>query len=250
MLCDGCDKGYHCQCLNPPLQNIPEGEWYCAPCARARNLATSERKKRRNEASASALYESDDEDELDVKNEPSRPSLARTRSNTARRPIARTNLIERVRRAVNDSRSVAISSATTSNTVIRPRKRKLKTTRRRRRVKRRRRTTVKKKIVVKKEPTSKKTAAVLKKYSTLKKNSKKRVVTRKRKVKRRKIKRRRFKRKTNPTPATATVQCRIIEKANSLFSKVQPESFFVTQREEFVKKEDDDAKNVENNDRK
>ena len=248
LLCDGCDKGYHCQCLNPPLQNIPEGEWYCTPCARARNLANSERKKRRNEASASALYESDDEDEFEVKNEPSRPSLARTRSNTARRPIARTNLIERVRRAVNNSRSVAISSATTSNTVNRPRKRKL-TTRRKRRVKRRRRT-VKKKIVVKKEPTSKKTAAVLKKYSTLKKNSKKRVVTRKRKVKRRKIKRRRITRKANPASTTPTVQSRIIEKANSLFSKVQPESFFVTQREEFVKREDDDAKNVETNDKK
>jgi hypothetical protein len=32
LLCDGCDTGYHTYCLEPPLDAIPEGEWYCTDC--------------------------------------------------------------------------------------------------------------------------------------------------------------------------------------------------------------------------
>ncbi|KAH9440097.1 hypothetical protein H4Q26_000008 [Puccinia striiformis f. sp. tritici PST-130] len=32
LLCDSCDKGYHLQCLTPPLLNVPEGNWYCDAC--------------------------------------------------------------------------------------------------------------------------------------------------------------------------------------------------------------------------
>ncbi|XP_055302981.1 A-kinase anchor protein 12-like isoform X2 [Sitodiplosis mosellana] len=32
LLCDKCDKGYHCSCLNPVLFVIPEGDWFCPPC--------------------------------------------------------------------------------------------------------------------------------------------------------------------------------------------------------------------------
>lgn len=32
LLCDKCDKGYHCSCLSPVLFYIPEGDWYCPPC--------------------------------------------------------------------------------------------------------------------------------------------------------------------------------------------------------------------------
>ncbi len=34
LLCDGCEEGtYHTFCLNPPLEEIPEGSWYCPTCA-------------------------------------------------------------------------------------------------------------------------------------------------------------------------------------------------------------------------
>uniref|UniRef100_A0A915KTT9 PHD and RING finger domain-containing protein 1 n=1 Tax=Romanomermis culicivorax TaxID=13658 RepID=A0A915KTT9_ROMCU len=33
LLCDGCDKGFHLECLTPPLQDIPVDEWFCAHCA-------------------------------------------------------------------------------------------------------------------------------------------------------------------------------------------------------------------------
>lgn len=32
LLCDGCDAGYHMDCLTPPLTEIPEGSWYCDNC--------------------------------------------------------------------------------------------------------------------------------------------------------------------------------------------------------------------------
>ena len=33
LLCDGCDHGYHTYCLRPPLQCVPEGDWYCHDCS-------------------------------------------------------------------------------------------------------------------------------------------------------------------------------------------------------------------------
>ena len=32
MLCDKCDAEYHTYCLNPPLENVPEGSWFCPEC--------------------------------------------------------------------------------------------------------------------------------------------------------------------------------------------------------------------------
>lgn len=33
LLCDGCDNGYHMECLYPPLEYVPIEEWYCPECA-------------------------------------------------------------------------------------------------------------------------------------------------------------------------------------------------------------------------
>ena len=35
LLCDVCDKGYHMQCLSPPLSAIPRGDWKCPACSDA-----------------------------------------------------------------------------------------------------------------------------------------------------------------------------------------------------------------------
>ncbi|XP_063696784.1 PHD and RING finger domain-containing protein 1 [Culicoides brevitarsis] len=32
LLCDGCDRGYHMDCLTPRLSEIPAGSWYCRLC--------------------------------------------------------------------------------------------------------------------------------------------------------------------------------------------------------------------------
>ncbi|XP_046407495.1 uncharacterized protein LOC124172100 [Ischnura elegans] len=32
LLCDGCDRGYHLDCLTPPLTSVPIEEWFCSRC--------------------------------------------------------------------------------------------------------------------------------------------------------------------------------------------------------------------------
>jgi histone demethylase JARID1 len=35
ILCDQCDRGCHTFCLNPPLEEVPEGYWVCPMCREA-----------------------------------------------------------------------------------------------------------------------------------------------------------------------------------------------------------------------
>ena len=32
LLCDACDRGYHTYCFKPPLDQIPDGDWFCWEC--------------------------------------------------------------------------------------------------------------------------------------------------------------------------------------------------------------------------
>ena len=32
LLCDGCDRGHHTYCLVPPMEDVPEGDWFCEEC--------------------------------------------------------------------------------------------------------------------------------------------------------------------------------------------------------------------------
>lgn len=32
MLCDGCDRGCHCFCMDPPEPTPPDGDWFCSAC--------------------------------------------------------------------------------------------------------------------------------------------------------------------------------------------------------------------------
>ena len=42
LLCDGCDRGFHIECLNMP--RVPDDDWFCARCVRR---AKESRKRRR-----------------------------------------------------------------------------------------------------------------------------------------------------------------------------------------------------------
>ncbi|KAK0085225.1 hypothetical protein PV325_005560 [Microctonus aethiopoides] len=33
LLCDGCDSGFHLECLTPPMHQVPIEEWYCSECS-------------------------------------------------------------------------------------------------------------------------------------------------------------------------------------------------------------------------
>ena len=32
LCCDGCIRAYHLECVDPPLEEVPEGEWFCPKC--------------------------------------------------------------------------------------------------------------------------------------------------------------------------------------------------------------------------
>lgn len=35
LLCDGCEGEFHTFCVDPPLKDIPEDEWFCSSCKAA-----------------------------------------------------------------------------------------------------------------------------------------------------------------------------------------------------------------------
>ncbi|XP_033491032.1 uncharacterized protein phrf1 isoform X2 [Epinephelus lanceolatus] len=91
LLCDGCDAGYHMECLTPPLDSVPVEEWFCPECV-ANN--------RHSRGSAEEIS--------DTESLPStaRPATSRSHSGAAAptRAIARTQQSERVRANVNRHR--------------------------------------------------------------------------------------------------------------------------------------------------
>uniref|UniRef100_A0A096LT29 PHD and ring finger domains 1 n=1 Tax=Poecilia formosa TaxID=48698 RepID=A0A096LT29_POEFO len=98
LLCDGCDAGYHMECLTPPLDAVPVEEWFCPEC---------EANNRQSRGSAEEISDTDS-----LFSTP-RPATSRSRTHTAgpTRAIARTQQSERVRANVNRHR---ITQARTS----------------------------------------------------------------------------------------------------------------------------------------
>ncbi|NXT62779.1 PHRF1 protein, partial [Chaetops frenatus] len=91
LLCDGCDAGYHMECLNPPLTEVPVDEWFCPACAPmgANGAADADHV---SEEEVAALM-------ADVV-----PTTSRLRPHVRTRAIARTRQSERVRATVNRNR--------------------------------------------------------------------------------------------------------------------------------------------------
>lgn len=180
LLCDGCDLAYHCECLNPPLADVPVEEWFCPTCAEINGQAS---------ASEAAEEEADADAVMGL----------------PRRQIARTRVSERVRHRIQVNRlrrypmelvssedesgtsaapstSGARQSSTTRRTPRKSSPRK-KTRKRRRTVKRK--TTKKRKTPKKKTSTSKttkaKTTGAKGKKRKVRRRKKKRRVTKKKK---------------------------------------------------------------------
>ncbi|KAM6322240.1 PHD and RING finger domain-containing protein 1 isoform 2-T2 [Podargus strigoides] len=91
LLCDGCDAGYHMECLNPPLSEVPVDEWFCPACA---PMGVS--------AAADADHVS--EEEVAALMADVIPTTSRLRPHIRTRAIARTRQSERVRATVNRNR--------------------------------------------------------------------------------------------------------------------------------------------------
>ncbi|XP_074441685.1 PHD and RING finger domain-containing protein 1 isoform X1 [Larus michahellis] len=91
LLCDGCDAGYHMECLNPPLSEVPVDEWFCPACAPMG-------------ASAAADTDHVSEEEVAALVADVIPTTSRLRPQVRTRAIARTRQSERVRATVNRNR--------------------------------------------------------------------------------------------------------------------------------------------------
>nr|XP_034978262.1 PHD and RING finger domain-containing protein 1 isoform X3 [Zootoca vivipara] len=92
LLCDGCDHGYHMECLNPPLSEIPVDEWFCPPCAPTNAVSVDAETDHVSEEEVASLI-------ADVV-----PTTSRLRPSVRTRAIARTRQSERVRATVNRNR--------------------------------------------------------------------------------------------------------------------------------------------------
>ncbi|NWU82038.1 PHRF1 protein, partial [Onychorhynchus coronatus] len=91
LLCDGCDAGYHMECLNPPLSEVPVDEWFCPACAPMGTSAAADTDHVSEEEVAALV--------ADVV-----PTTSRLRPHVRTRAIARTRQSERVRATVNRNR--------------------------------------------------------------------------------------------------------------------------------------------------
>ncbi|CAG0918121.1 unnamed protein product [Notodromas monacha] len=60
LLCDGCDAGYHLECLNPPLSRVPIEEWYCPDCDPVERRTRFAREAGINEAELLSLMDAGD----------------------------------------------------------------------------------------------------------------------------------------------------------------------------------------------
>ncbi|NXA25425.1 PHRF1 protein, partial [Ibidorhyncha struthersii] len=91
LLCDGCDAGYHMECLNPPLSEVPVDEWFCPACTPMG-------------VSAAADTDHVSEEEVAALVADVIPTTSRLRPHIRTRAIARTRQSERVRATVNRNR--------------------------------------------------------------------------------------------------------------------------------------------------
>ena len=67
LLCDGCDDSYHTFCLNPPLDKIPEGDWFCPTCISIRISTSPKKNTAKNESN---IVDSDSDVDSVYKDDP------------------------------------------------------------------------------------------------------------------------------------------------------------------------------------
>lgn len=45
LLCDRCDQGYHMDCLDPPIDEVPIEDWFCPQCLGTQPLSAAARRR-------------------------------------------------------------------------------------------------------------------------------------------------------------------------------------------------------------
>ncbi|XP_053986194.1 uncharacterized protein LOC128880293 [Hylaeus volcanicus] len=113
LLCDGCDCGYHLECLIPPMNEVPMEEWFCPECSQ-------------NSQNDAEVVEIDLDEIPDLMEEARRlgVSYGRTRTgapqNSQPRIVPRTRHTERVRATIRRRNRVYDSSQPTRQLALDP----------------------------------------------------------------------------------------------------------------------------------
>ncbi|BFZ04988.1 hypothetical protein BsWGS_08027 [Bradybaena similaris] len=184
LLCDRCDLGYHCDCLEPPLASVPVHEWFCPDCQQSRITVDPEHHGSGRQIARTRVSER------------VRRLIAEARAERAerRRRIAEMIVAQEALEGAEATLEPSVSATTSTATVAR----KKKTTRKRR--------TSKKKTVRKRKKTTKK-------RKTKRKSTGKKTKTRKRKSKgkgKRKVKKRRLASSVSSTALARTAISRAV----------------------------------------
>ncbi|KAJ7116421.1 hypothetical protein C8R44DRAFT_627545 [Mycena epipterygia] len=92
LFCDSCDRGWHMDCLKPPVEGMPLGKWYCPRCPNAveseretsvastsRSVATPRTRKGKGKAAPAPIPSDDDSDDEDEDEEEEIEAAGRTR---------------------------------------------------------------------------------------------------------------------------------------------------------------------------
>jgi hypothetical protein len=78
LLCDGCDHGVHTDCLDPPMVDIPEGDWFCPSCATSKKPAAADGAAEAGPSSRQQQEMEESEEEVELGQPQSRRSRRRT----------------------------------------------------------------------------------------------------------------------------------------------------------------------------
>lgn len=49
LCCDGCERAYHFSCVTPPINEIPNGDWFCSHCSTILEASLSVKQSDENE---------------------------------------------------------------------------------------------------------------------------------------------------------------------------------------------------------
>ncbi|XP_022222866.2 serine/arginine repetitive matrix protein 2 [Drosophila obscura] len=150
LLCDSCNQGYHMDCLEPALSEIPEGSWYCDECIDSNDENSDDNLDLAEDLNM--LYEDIrgmglPETRLRVREVQQQPRILRTRQNERIRAavLRRTRAATSAEAASSGStttRTRTTRTTTTTTTTTRTTTNRRQTTQRRRRRRTRHRTYV------------------------------------------------------------------------------------------------------------
>ncbi|XP_034663330.1 serine/arginine repetitive matrix protein 2 isoform X1 [Drosophila subobscura] len=149
LLCDSCNQGYHMDCLDPPLHEIPEGSWYCDECIDSNDENSDDNLDLAEDLNM--LYEDIrgmglPETRLRVREVQQQPRILRTRQNERIRAavLRRTRAVTSAEAASGSTttRTRTTRTTTTTTTTTRTTTNRRQTTQRRRRRRTRHRTYV------------------------------------------------------------------------------------------------------------